>query len=935
MPLPMSARTCLLAACGFAYVTAWSQPEADAIYLATVGTEPTDTVRLFDRAPGDSIAVCTPASSGTVALDSAYGFAYRANAGFRGEDRYCVSVCSRTGPPACDTVDVVVTVIAPADVIDVALTARGGEPFDACVDLPFGGPYAPPAIRSVDSPFAVVGTAADPSCVRLAPTADRPADGVASAIFCSATNPSFCRAVDFAIEVLPACATEVFPADTLVLAAAPTPYAHCLAEGVDLTAYDLFLGGSPYAPRRSSACGAAASPGASGDPVYVYDLRFAPGDGAFALDGWTVAGEGHAADFASLAELADSMTAWDPANAWRYDPDAPELVADGNAGDPGPLVITFDPGDGPTVYVRDERADDLALGDGTVVELGAPGWYRVELVPSDSSCGESQAIYLPPQRRPRRDTVDFVVRADADNPGLCVPLDDLLGQAPTSVEVLALPGRGSLAVEDLRCFAFAAGPGIGRDSATVIHCSAGLGLCDTTVLALALGQRCDSIALTSAPFRQTGDCSAGAGFDFAAAPLARLTDLAVSVGGEPRPFVVDSAGFSVVVPVGRQTITVRDAGRACFLDVDVEVECVACPEPLADTYTFEVTCGAPVQSVCLPIDAATVAEYDVTLDGEAVGGPWVACGDGVRLAVDGRLGGQTLVVARRDNDCSDEIDLVYTCRPEQLLVDTLAVGDERAYCVVPRGLTDEPVSAGPACDGGGEGVLEVTDDAAELGCFAVVALAPGEQRVCYAACDGEGACDTAYFDFVVAYPTSGSLAAVDDSLAAIAEREVTRSLVANDSLTSGDYEVALVDEPRFGVASLSPEGILTYSAPQTSCGAVDSLTYRLCSGAICSTAVARIAVRCEPVVVVGGFSPNGDGVNDHLVVVGLDELASYRLEVFTRWGTRVFEATDYGNDWAGTWEDGSLPDGPHFYVVTYTEADGTSGVTAGCTYLMR
>ena len=69
----------------------------------------------------------------------------------------------------------------------------------------------------------------------------------------------------------------------------------------------------------------------------------------------------------------------------------------------------------------------------------------------------------------------------------------------------------------------------------------------------------------------------------------------------------------------------------------------------------------------------------------------------------------------------------------------------------------------------------------------------------------------------------------------------------------------------------------------------------------------------------GGFSPNGDGTNDRFVIenTGFKRLS---LEVFNRWGNRVYRSNDYKNDWDGRCTEGisigqDLPEGTYFYIV--------------------
>jgi len=72
-----------------------------------------------------------------------------------------------------------------------------------------------------------------------------------------------------------------------------------------------------------------------------------------------------------------------------------------------------------------------------------------------------------------------------------------------------------------------------------------------------------------------------------------------------------------------------------------------------------------------------------------------------------------------------------------------------------------------------------------------------------------------------------------------------------------------------------------------------------------------------------GFSPNGDGVNDLFVIRYVPAGVSVRLDIYNRWGNRVYHRENYQNDWDGTANEGmgvptgkGLPDGTYFYQVT-------------------
>ncbi|CAM1354386.1 gliding motility-associated C-terminal domain-containing protein [Tenacibaculum insulae] len=73
-----------------------------------------------------------------------------------------------------------------------------------------------------------------------------------------------------------------------------------------------------------------------------------------------------------------------------------------------------------------------------------------------------------------------------------------------------------------------------------------------------------------------------------------------------------------------------------------------------------------------------------------------------------------------------------------------------------------------------------------------------------------------------------------------------------------------------------------------------------------------------------GFSPNGDNVNDTWVIENIDNYPKNKVEVFNRWGEKVFAATNYMNDWDGkaNQRGGSnekLPVGSYLYIINLNE----------------
>ncbi|RZL19035.1 MAG: gliding motility-associated C-terminal domain-containing protein, partial [Pedobacter sp.] len=86
----------------------------------------------------------------------------------------------------------------------------------------------------------------------------------------------------------------------------------------------------------------------------------------------------------------------------------------------------------------------------------------------------------------------------------------------------------------------------------------------------------------------------------------------------------------------------------------------------------------------------------------------------------------------------------------------------------------------------------------------------------------------------------------------------------------------------------------------------------------------------EPMKIPGGFSPNGDGINDFFVIENaLGKVIN--LEVYNRWGNRIYRSKDYKNTWDGRTTEGiyigsEVPVGTYYYTVTIDGKDRKVGV---------
>ncbi|NSL90394.1 PKD domain-containing protein [Chitinophaga sp. Mgbs1] len=83
------------------------------------------------------------------------------------------------------------------------------------------------------------------------------------------------------------------------------------------------------------------------------------------------------------------------------------------------------------------------------------------------------------------------------------------------------------------------------------------------------------------------------------------------------------------------------------------------------------------------------------------------------------------------------------------------------------------------------------------------------------------------------------------------------------------------------------------------------------------TASDKMSVKVlKPVLPPNAFSPNGDNINDKWVIHNLSEYPGAKVEVFNRYGQRVFSSDSYILPWDGSFKGNPLPVGTYYYVIT-------------------
>ncbi|MCI5057248.1 MAG: gliding motility-associated C-terminal domain-containing protein, partial [Flavobacteriales bacterium] len=125
-----------------------------------------------------------------------------------------------------------------------------------------------------------------------------------------------------------------------------------------------------------------------------------------------------------------------------------------------------------------------------------------------------------------------------------------------------------------------------------------------------------------------------------------------------------------------------------------------------------------------------------------------------------------------------------------------------------------------------------------------------------------------------------------------------------------------------------PAGVTFVWSPSTSLSSTteanpetcteEPLTYYLTGTDVngCKTTDSILVSIVPEISFLEGFSPNGDGIRDEWIISNLEDFPDVVVEIFNRWGQKLFESSPgYLDPWDGTYNGKSLPIGTYFYVI--------------------
>ncbi len=73
----------------------------------------------------------------------------------------------------------------------------------------------------------------------------------------------------------------------------------------------------------------------------------------------------------------------------------------------------------------------------------------------------------------------------------------------------------------------------------------------------------------------------------------------------------------------------------------------------------------------------------------------------------------------------------------------------------------------------------------------------------------------------------------------------------------------------------------------------------------------------KKVIVSNALTPNGDGINDELIIQYESNLSPPEVFIFNIYGQEIYHTKSYQNDWKGSYNGSILPNGAYYYLIDF------------------
>jgi gliding motility-associated-like protein len=77
----------------------------------------------------------------------------------------------------------------------------------------------------------------------------------------------------------------------------------------------------------------------------------------------------------------------------------------------------------------------------------------------------------------------------------------------------------------------------------------------------------------------------------------------------------------------------------------------------------------------------------------------------------------------------------------------------------------------------------------------------------------------------------------------------------------------------------------------------------------------NITITLIDLMVPNTFTPNNDGINDYWNIKGIESYNNVEIQIFTRYGQKVFDSKGYATPFDGNYGNSKLPPGVYYYII--------------------
>jgi len=166
------------------------------------------------------------------------------------------------------------------------------------------------------------------------------------------------------------------------------------------------------------------------------------------------------------------------------------------------------------------------------------------------------------------------------------------------------------------------------------------------------------------------------------------------------------------------------------------------------------------------------------------------------------------------------------------------------------------------------------------------------------------------------------------------DRLYSFSLSAGQPITAYDWN--------FGDPNTGSGNVSTAPSPTHNFSAAGTFDIRCIATFACGTDTSTLRLTiddcdenpCTPTI-PNVFTPNSDGINELFRPTALCTWPVYELEIYNRWGQKVFATTSQSEGWDGTVKGNESPDGTYIYRLTYKNPKEAQKTLTGPVILIR